>query len=211
MWAEAGKEAGSPGIVPWKEDGAAAWSPGQGGPLLPQEPERVVLEGRFLKQGRAERPPTQKEAQGKTWRSDTGMFIAGQCGWNTSMWSQGESWPYLVAWGRPGLRTWFPHAGHRVLGGVVRREGQDGLPPSCLPHRLCPLPSLLLHLFSHRPPSPLPLPLLAPAVLCSSQFYPGLGVVQGHRLTFGGNSSLGTGRANLSLWPQALHSCSYRY
>lgn len=94
----------------------------------------------------------------------------------------------------------FPLSVHGVLRRFLRREGQDGLPPSCLPYLLCPPSSLLLlHLFSHHPPSSLP--RLAPAVLCSSQFYPGLGVVQGHRSTFGGNSSLSTGRANLPLWP----------
>lgn len=68
----------------------------------------------------------------------------------------------------------------RLLEGVQDETGQDGLPPSLLNIFHVLLPSLsLFHLFFHCPP--LISTTTHPAVLCPSQFYPGLGVIQVYR------------------------------
>lgn len=85
-----------------------------------------------------------------------------------------------------------------LLEGFQEETGQDGLLPSLLNIFHVLLPSLsLFHLFSHCPP--LTSTTAHPAVLCPSQFYPGLGVIQVHRSIFRGNSFLGTGRTYLPL------------
>lgn len=45
----------------------------------------------FLRQERAERPSSQKAFQGQRHEAILGISMAGQCGWNVAMWSQGKS------------------------------------------------------------------------------------------------------------------------
>lgn len=145
------------------------------------------MPGTFLRQGRAERPSSQKESKGQRQEDKVLVsysWLAGVVG-DRARAAPTDCTGLVLGLGSLGLLM----EAMGFLEGFQEGKGQDGLPPSS--QLQCPPspPSL-----SFSPPPLLNLLLPPPSLLqlCSSpgQFHPGLGVIYGSRSIFRGNRSL---------------------